>query len=305
MWLLKQHKTFDEIVPGYLASRKILLKPRSYIGDVGMLKAFSLWLASNNLSEHPLTKISKLHISNFFASLANIKNLDKPTCQKYLTVLRFVWQFAQKAGEFKGDLPFDLVTIPKKRGDFSPELIPKEVFVPLCEAIKGKDPQLYLAAMMEYYSFIRPNELRNLKTDDIFLDEGFIKVSDLIAKTKVTRYPTITKDLKEVFLWFGIDKAPKGMYIFGKKGYGEVKHIGINTLSHRFRKFRKQFGLNKRVRLYSFKHTGITDMLNAGVPLIAVMQQAGHARLSSTQHYAKKYSEKVNKDLLNYSRMAS
>jgi hypothetical protein len=57
-------------------------------------------------------------------------------------------------------------------------------------------------------------------------------------------------------------------------------------------------------RLYlEEKFSGVTDMLNAGVPLISVQGQVGHTRLSSTQHYAKKYAGVVNRDIKNYLRI--
>ena len=92
--------------------------------------------------------------------------------------------------------------------------------------------------------------------------------------------------------------------MFGSKGRITQKHIGVNSLASRFNVFRNKHGLSKGVKFYSFKHSGITDMLNAGVPLIAVQGQAGHTRLSSTQHYAKKYTGIVNPDIKTYLRIA-
>ncbi len=305
MNIFSKHKTFDQITPDFLASRKIKLKLRTFKGDVGRLEIFSQWLKDCNLSDTKLHKITNQNISLFFAYLANERDLDKPTCQKYFVTLRMVWQYAQKIKEADKELPFDLIEFPRKKGDFSPALIPKEKFDILVADIKENDPQLYLASMVQYYAFIRPGiELRNLKTDDFDFTQGSIHISELVAKTKVTRYATMTQDLYDICIWYGIDKAERGKFVFGKKNKFADKPIGINSLAYRFDIFRDKHGISDKVKFYSWKHTGITDMLNSGVPLIAVKDQAGHIRLSSTQHYAKKYAGIVNRELRKYSRIA-
>lgn len=286
-----------------------MLKNRTYIGYIGRIALFSDWLKEHGLSDVSIRKITNQDIAKFFASLANDRGLDKPTCQKYFVTIRMLWEYARKIGEYdKRELPFDLVVFPVKKGDFSPALIPREVFNDIVADMKAKDPQLYLAAMIQYYAFIRPSaELRKLMSDDFNFEQKYIRVSELIAKTKVTRYATITKDLLEILIEQGIDKIPKGKYVFGKKGKvadSASKIIGINSFSYRFIAFKKKYSLHERVKFYSFKHTGITDMLNSGVPLISVQWQAGHSRLSSTQHYAKRYGGMVNQDMLDYQRKA-
>ena len=304
MKVFNHSKTFDDITPDFLAERKIVLNEKTYSGYKGRIELFSQWLQKESLSEQPIKKITNVEIARFFAFLANERNLDKPTCQKYFVTIRKVLQYAQKTKDITSkELPFDMVVFPAKKGDFSPDLIPKEIFPALTSTMKERDPQLYLAAMVQYYAFIRPRrELRTLKGCDINLKEGYIHVSEMVAKTKVLRYATITKDLYDIMIEYGIDKMDPQLYVFGKKSKFSSKPIGVNCFSYRFNKLREEFKLSNKVKFYSFKHTGITDMLNAGVPLNAVKDQAGHVRLSSTQHYAKKYSGKTNPTLRNYSR---
>lgn len=304
MSILKVYKTFNEISILFLKERNISLKYRTYKGYVGRINLFNIYLKNNKLDTIPLRKLSNVDISNFFVYLIKDRNLDKPTCQKYYITLTKVWKYAIKLNEYnKQELPFNLVVFPNKKGDFSPDLIPKNIFNILINDIKRNDYELYVAAMIQYYAFIRPNcELRKLKTDDFDFVKNTIKVSETIAKTKVTRYVTITIELLEILLEYGIKDAPKNKYIFGKKHRFDDSYIGINNFSYRFRYFRKKHNLDIKVKFYSFKHTGITDMLNSGVPLISVQWQAGHFRLSSTQHYAKKYGDTTDINIINYKR---
>lgn len=305
MNIFKTYRTFNQVYPDFLKERKIVLKDRTYTGYVGRIALFSRYLIDVKLSDVPLRKITNQDIARFFAYLASGRGLDKPTCQKYYVTIKKIWEYASKIGEVdKKELPFDLVVFPSKKGDFSPELIPKEVFEDLVADMKENDPQLHLAAMIQYYAFIRPGtELRKLKVEDFNFEQKTIRVSEMVAKTKITRYATITKDLFEILIEYEINKAPKDKYVFGKKERFADKHVGINSFSYRFRQFKIKYKLHERVRFYSFKHTGITDMLNSGMPLIYVQAQAGHSRLSSTQHYAKKYGGIVNQEMLNYQRI--
>lgn len=49
---------------------------------------------------------------------------------------------------------------------------------------------------------------------------------------------------------------------------------------------RKELQLPETMQLYSLKDTGITNMLENGVPAIDVMKQAGHHDLAMTSRYA-------------------
>ena len=56
-------------------------------------------------------------------------------------------------------------------------------------------------------------------------------------------------------------------------------------MAYQWDKVRKKYGFRKEVQFYSLKDTGITDMLNAGVPAIKVRDQARHSDLRITEIY--------------------
>lgn len=303
MNIFKKYRRFNEILPEFIAERRISLSSRSYEGEVSKFRRFEKWLCEHKLNGVSLRKITNRDISMFFVEIAN--ELDRPTCQKYFLTIRLLWSYASKIGEVKKEIPFDLVVFPPKKADYSPDLIPKEVFDVMMADIRINDPQLYLASMIEYYAFIRPGrELRLLKTDDFNFDQGYIRITEDHAKTGKQRYATMTPELMNICKWYGIDVAQSGLYVFGSKGRMSHRHIGINSLAARFNVFREKYHLSHRVKFYSFKHTGMTDMLNAGVPLLAVQGQAGHDRLTSTQHYAKKYAGIIIPNIKSYLRIA-
>ena len=175
MNFFKKYQSFSQILPDFQAERGLFLGEKTFNSEKGVLQRFSEWLDENNLGNKPLRSITNRDIGRFSTMIA--KSLDKPTCQKYMGSIEMVWEYAKKIGEFPGkDLPFNMVVIPGKKGDFSPALIPKEVFEEMVNAMKNEDSSLYVAAMILYYAFIRPGrELRNLTTDRYDFDQRLIR----------------------------------------------------------------------------------------------------------------------------------
>jgi len=295
MNLFKKFKTFDEILPSFLADIKMQIGAKSYLSYTGKVRVFSDWLYVHELKETPLNKLTSQDISEFFSYLAGHRNLDKPTCQKYAITIRKVFQYAQKRDEVEV-MPFDLVSYPKKKADMSSEVINPEHIKVLLGAIKKKDPQLYLACMTQYFTFLRPgSELRLLKVRDINLEVGTIQVVTDHAKNGHKRIVTMPTQLIELCKEQGIDKAGKDLFVFGKHKRPDSQPCSVNMLTYRFNKYRDKFGMPKGYKLYSWKHTGATTLHNSNtVSLHELMQQLGHSKLSSTEHYIKKQAGIVN-----------
>jgi len=286
---------FDEILPAFLADIKIQISPKSYSSYTGQTKVFSEWLKQNKLNTTQLNKLTDQHISDFFVYLATERKLDRPTCQKYFLHIRKVFQYAKKRNEVE-KLPFELVTYPKKGKDMSSEVIPQDHMKILLPLIKQKDPQLYLATMFEYYTFIRPGtELRLLKVGDIDFISGTVQVITEHAKNGHKRIVTVPSQLTQIMSELGIDKAEKNMYVFGRRKRPDTKPCSQNMLRYRFNKYRDQLNLPKGYKLYSFKHSGATILHNSNtVSMRALMDQLGHSRLEATQHYFKKHTGTVD-----------
>jgi integrase len=57
-------------------------------------------------------------------------------------------------------------------------------------------------------------------------------------------------------------------------------------LTYRFNKYRERHKIDKGVKFYSFKHTGLTDLINSKmVSLPQLQQHAGHDKITSTEKY--------------------
>jgi integrase len=268
---------------------------KSYASYVGKNKVFSEWLSSAGLDQICISQITNQNIADFFVYLATEKGLDRTTCQKYYLNIRKVFSYAHQRGEIES-IPFSLVVFPQKKEDKSAGVIPQDHMRVLMETIKKKDKQLYLACMTEFYCFIRPGtELRLLKVSDIDLNNGTIQVGSDHAKNGHKRIVTVPNQLIELFKEYGIDKAEKGMYVFGRSKRPDTAPCSVNMLRYRFNKYRNKLKMARQYKLYSMKHSGATLLHNSNqVSLRDMMDQLGHSRMEATQRYIKKHAGIIN-----------
>jgi len=288
-------KTFNEILPSFLATKKIVVKDSAYRSYVSKTNTFSSWLAQNEYNRLTMAEISAEIIESFSVYLAENKKLDRPTCQNYRTTLQHVFKYAMARGEIK-ELPFDMFILPKKKDDCSAQVIPPDHSKILLEDIRKHDRQLYLAYLTEYYTFLRPGkELRLLRVGDIDFNKGTITVSQENAKNGHKRTVTVPNQLLMEYKRQCVDKADKKLYVFGNRKKPSKEPCSVNMLGYRFRKYRDRNKLPKGYKLYSGKCTGATTLHESNVvSMRSIMDQLGHSNLSSTQHYLKRHMGSVD-----------
>lgn len=81
--------------------KKIILKRKSYIGHVSKAKLLGEWLNKKGISNIPLCKIKSRNIYDFSVYLAETRDLDKSTCEKYRGFLNSFFSYAKKMGAVK------------------------------------------------------------------------------------------------------------------------------------------------------------------------------------------------------------
>lgn len=293
MGLFKKHMTVEELAPEFMIQKEMTTVHKTFITYVHHIKVFTDWQKENGKNV-AINRVTPEMMRDFFMYLANEKHLDRDTCDKFAIHIKALFKYAMKKGEAT-DVPFDLVVFPRKTKDQSADVIHPEHLRTLLIDIKEKDPQLFLACMIQFYCFIRPGrELRFLKVGDIYLDDGLIKINQFNAKNHKEQIVTMPQQLIELCYEYGIDKADRNLYIFGpKKTYG-TKAVSENMLRYRFNQFRLKHNLPKGYKFYSFKHTGASMLHKSGISMRELMDQLRHTRLSATEHYLKKHCGIVN-----------
>ena len=243
------------------------------------IAAFSEYLSIYHKRVKFISDISTLICDHFLDRIYIEKEKSARTYNFYLMCMRTFFNFCLSKGFIK-ESPVKNTkskTIKEKIRVVLNEKEKKQL-----QLLREDNFHFYVFCMTTYYCFIRPNELKKLKVEHVNIEKNYITIPNNISKNRKTENVTIPNIFVEL-LKEHIGKAPKDLFLFGQK-FVPHKSPLIN-LTYQWDKVRKKYGFRKEVQFYSLKDTGITDMLNAGVPAIKVRDQARHSDLRITEIY--------------------
>ena len=218
------------------------------------MRIFSHWITAQKLEGNDISAYDQAVAHKFIKYLFEERKVGNTTVRQYLFLYQafFNWMKSQRPGL---DNPFADIRIAK--APKTPAKYFSDVLLDRLKAIISKhNPQLWLAALFQYYCFIRPKELRFLTIGDINLDEGSITVPGKIAKNKKTQAVIIPDVFLQYMKTLEIDKYPQTFYIVTRSGMPGEIHVSKNYLYNQFVKVRRLMGLSTDYKFYSFKHTG-------------------------------------------------
>ena len=152
--------------------------------------------------------------------------------------------------------------------------------------LRDSHPYFYLACMMEYYTFIRPEELTHVKLADINVKEQSVFISGEVSKNKHDGKVGLNAKIIMFMIDLGVFKYPNDYYLFGpkvsrpsaKRSDSEMFRRKWNTL------VRKGLGWADCYQFYSLKDSGLRDLANAEGIVIA-RDQARHTDVATTNKY--------------------
>lgn len=243
------------------------------------ITAFTEYLSIYQKNAKFISNISTLICDHFLDRIYIEKEKSARTYNFYLMCMRTFFNFCLSKGFIKENPVKNtkLKTIKEKTRVVLNQKEKKQL-----QLLREDNFHFYVFCMTTYYCFIRPNELKKLKVEHVNIEKSYITIPSSISKNRKTENVTIPnifiEELKE-----HIGKASKDLFLFGKK-FAPGKQA-VTNLFYNWENVRKKYGFRKEVQFYSLKDTGITDMLNAGVPAIKVRDQARHSDLKITEIY--------------------
>ena len=175
----------------------------------------------------------------------------------------------------------DIAEVGKKRQPLTATML-KQLESHLREA----HPYFYLACMMEYYTFIRPEELSHIKLEDISIKEQSVFINASVSKNKRDGKVGLNDKIIKFMIELGVFQHSNDYYLFGPK----VSHpSSTRSDSEMFRRkwntlVRKGLGWSDCYQFYSLKDSGLRDLANAEGIVIA-RDQARHSDVSTTNKY--------------------
>ncbi len=182
----------------------------------------------------------------------------------------------------------------KKRKDLSPHRL-KEMRAHLNKV----DRHFLLACLFEYYTFIRPTELSNLRVGDISIKEQKVHVKAEFSKNKRDGYVGLNKSLIKLMVELGVFSHPSSHFLFGKGFKPGERKIDSDDFNRRWRKMRTELKWKDCYQFYSLKDSGIRDLANSE-GIVVARDQARHADVTTTNRYLQGNGDKVYAETLGF-----
>ena len=230
------------------------------------------------------TTLDDLH--RFAASLHDI-GISAVSVARILCGVRSFFTFLLQDGYIEAD-PTELLESPKK-----PEHLPAVLTLQEVDALEAAIDQSLPEgrrdhAIIEvlYSCGLRVSELCGLQLSDLFLDEGFLRVTGKGNKQRLV--PVSPKAVGELKRWTDerrlIDIRPgEEDYVFVSHRRG--RHLSRITVFHNLQGYARLAGIEKNISPHTLRHTFATHLLEGGANLRAIQAMLGHESIATTQLY--------------------
>lgn len=167
----------------------------------------------------------------------------------------------------------------KKRRDLTPEQLSK-----LESYLYENDKYLLLACMFEYYTFIRPNELSQLRVGHIIIKDRSVYVPAENSKNGRDGKVALNDVLIKLLLELEILNLPTDTYIFSKGLRPGTQKMDSDIFNKHWSRMRKILGWPDNLQFYSLKDSGIRDLANQE-GIVVARDQARHTDITTTNKY--------------------
>lgn len=231
-------------------------------------------------------KVELEHFHSFAAALMDV-GIGERSIARILSGVRSFYKFLVLDGYLEQD-PTELLESPKI-GKHLPEVLSVEEIDAIEGVIDVSTPegQRDRAAIEMLYSCgLRVSELCNLLLSDLYLDEGFLRVTGKGNKQRLV--PISERAIRELKSWFAFRnsiniKPGEEDYVFISAV--RKKHLSRITVFHNIKVYAEQAGIQKTISPHTFRHSFATHLLEGGANLRAIQTMLGHESISTTEIY--------------------
>ena len=231
-------------------------------------------------------KVELDHFHSFAAALMDV-GIGERSIARILSGVRSFYKFLVLDGYLEQD-PTELLESPKI-GKHLPEVLSVEEIDAIQGVINVSTPegQRDRAAIEVLYSCgLRVSELCNLLLSDLYLDEGFLRVTGKGNKQRLV--PISERAIRELKSWFAFRnsiniKPGEEDYVFISAA--RKKHLSRITVFHNIKVYAEQAGIQKIISPHTFRHSFATHLLEGGANLRAIQTMLGHESISTTEIY--------------------
>lgn len=268
----------------YIADKSRDLRDASMVSYTSVCKILVEWCESQKLETMPVYMFNHRLAIRFMDSLLERSKFRNNTYNTYLKKYRACWNWLLEHAYVKEN-PFDNIKTRIKETKIRSVVPPEYRQIVINHVRNSPEPNYEIVLHLVFYSLIRPSEIERIQIEDIDLAHACIYLSPDKTKTHIERYAPLRDETIELIRPL-IENAPKKWYLLGKELVPAKNMCWHGKFKKDWIKIRAALGLPKEMQLYSFKDSGITELLESGVDPLTVMKGADHHDLAITTRYA-------------------
>ena len=249
----------------------------AYISDLKKLISFC--------ENKDLTTLTKTVILEFINNLNTLGLSPRSTARIISSLKTFYKQ--QILNETMDANPMQSIKTPKLSKKLPDVLSYDEIlkmmeFIDFTKLAGERDKTI---VMLLYGGGLRVSELVLLKVNDLFVDEGFIKVKGKGSKERLV--PIGAKTINQVSYYVEsyrnkVAKSDSKNYLILNQRGGSLSRVSVFNL---IKKLAIEAGIKKAISPHTLRHSFATTLIEAGANLRAVQQMLGHESITTTEIY--------------------
>lgn len=240
-------------------------------------------------------------LETFMASLIDI-GISARSQMRIISGIRSFYRFLVMEKYLKQD-PTELLEAPKLGRHLPEVLTVKEIDeIESCiDLSKQEGTRNHAIIELLYSCGLRVSELCNLTMSDLYLDEGFIRVTGKGNKQRLI--PISSRAIHELENWFS-DRChispQKGNEDYVFLSFRRKKKLSRISVFHFIKELVEEAGIQKVVSPHTFRHSFATHLLEGGANLRAIQEMLGHAYIDTTEIYTHINQQSLRQEILNH-----
>ena len=285
----REHTPFAECLELYKAylsrsEENGTMKSKTAYGYLSYLGIFMDWLQLRIVPVKFCYQVDTLLLTDFLDYVLIDRESSPRTRNNYLIWLSTFCAWMVEKGYLKENPTSKIKKIKedaKKRSALSTtELVTLQTY------LNKTNKHFLLACLMEYYTFIRPIELAQIKLEHISIKDQKVFIPSSISKNRRDGMVGLNDEIIRLMIELKIFEKPNHCFLFGKDFKPGEKQADSRIFREYLMKVREELKWDDSKQFYSLKDSGIRDLANAE-GIVVARDQARHSDIATTNKYLK------------------